>query len=301
MFTAHESLNAEVTHIQMINEPKDIRLKIFRKHMDQNITARLVVEKPGVLSGIKRAHDLMEGLGLKFSTHLNDTQDLVAGQEIARVTGDPFQIAKAEELIIGTLSKSSGIATAARRAQRQAGHRCKVVSGGWKKMPVEIKGMIRQAVSDGGLDVRMSQQPFIYLDKNYVRILGGIVDATNAAVRLGHGVIVQIRGETAPVGEESVAAASAGAEAVMIDTGHREDIIRVVDALKKRGLRSKVRIAFSGNILLDEIESLSQLDVDVLDIGYAILDAPCLPMHFDVVEDAGQERVKSNSGEERIS
>jgi nicotinate-nucleotide pyrophosphorylase (carboxylating) len=158
--------------------------------------------------------------------------------------------------------------------------------------------MLRQAVGDGGLDFRISQQPFIYLDKNYVRILGGVANATKIAVRPGHRVIVQVRGEAGPMDEESVAAAYAGAEIVMIDTGRREDIPLVSDALRSRGLRSKVQIAFSGNILLDDIEGICRMDVDILDIGYAILDAPCLPMHFDVIGVAGQDAVKRDLNKE---
>jgi nicotinate-nucleotide pyrophosphorylase (carboxylating) len=48
-------------------------------------------------------------------------------------------------------------------------------------------------------------------------------------------------------------------------------------------LRSSVEVAFSGNIELDDIETISRAGADVLDIGYAILDAPCLPVRFDVL------------------
>ena len=272
-----------------IHELNDIRAKIFQRHLGPEITAILVAEESGVVSGVKRARERMEGLGLNFSSHLTDGATVKAGQEIARVIGRPIQIVQAEELIIGTLSKSSGIATAARRARLQAGPRCKIVCGGWKKMPIEIKEMVRQAVQDGGLDVRILEAPFIYLDKNYVRILGSVLKATKAGVALGRRVAVQIRGETAPVEEECILAAQAGATVVMVDTGRKEDVAAVVAAVKKQGLRSKVRIAFAGNISLEDIECLSQMDLDMLDIGYAILDAPCLPLRFDVVGIAAKQ------------
>lgn len=277
--------DTELSTKQQIYERSDaIRLKIFQKHLYKDVTAILVAEESGVLSGNKRARDLMERLGLQFFSTLADGNNIDEGQEIARVIGDPVQIAQAEELIIGSLSKSSGIATAAYRARLQAGSRCRVVSGGWKKMPIEIKEMVRQAVRDGGVDVRISMQPFTYLDKNYVRILGGVLEATKTGVALGHPVVVQIRGETAPVVEESIMAAQAGASVVMVDTGKRDDVSAVARALKKQGLRSKVDIAFAGDILFEDIETLSRMDVDVLDIGYTILDAPCLKMRFDVIE-----------------
>jgi nicotinate-nucleotide pyrophosphorylase len=45
-----------------------------------------------------------------------------------------------------------------------------------------------------------------------------------------------------------------------------------------------VQIAFSGNLSLEDLDSLVGEDIDAVDIGYAILDAPCLPMRFDVTD-----------------
>ena len=53
------------------------------------------------------------------------------------------------------------------------------------------------------------------------------------------------------------------------------------------GSAGRVLVAFAGNIVLEELGSIRQLGLDILDIGYAILDAPCLPMRFDVVDVAG--------------
>lgn len=64
---------------------------------------------------------------------------------------------------------------------------------------------------------------------------------------------------------------------------HR-DLTEVTSALSREGLRSGVQIAFAGNISLDDVIKLSQQDVDILDIGYAILDAPCRPIGFDVIQ-----------------
>lgn len=160
-----------------MEETIDIRQQIFREHLTPHVTACITTEASGVLSGIQRVRHLMESSGLVFVSNMADGVLLDAGQEIARMTGNPFQITQAEEQIIGTLSKSSGIATAARQARLKAGPRCQIVSGGWKKMPLEIKDLVRQAVHDGGIDVHIYKEPFIYLDKNYVRILGGVQKA----------------------------------------------------------------------------------------------------------------------------
>jgi nicotinate-nucleotide pyrophosphorylase (carboxylating) len=263
---------------------RDIRDQIFRGHRDRNVTAVVIAEAAGLLSGIQRAKKLAEGLGLSFQSDLNDGDSFHAAAELARVSGKPFQIVKAEEVIIGTLSKTSGIATRARQMSHEVGPRCRVVSGGWKKMPHDIKDMVRQAVVHGGAGIRIIDGPFIYLDKNYVRILGGVREALEAVVPIERSTVIQIRGETGPVVQEAIEAARAGAAVIMIDTGRSDDLTKVAAALREEGLRSKVQIAFAGNISQDNIPALSKQDVDILDIGYAILDAPCLPIRFDVTQ-----------------
>lgn len=262
----------------------DIREQIFRCHTNRNVTAVVIAEAAGRLSGIQRARKLAEGLGLFFESDLNDGEGFDKGAELARVSGNPIQIAKAEELLIGTLSKTSGIATRAGQMSLEVGTECRVVSGGWKKMPHEIKDLLRQAVEHGGAGIRIMDSPFVYLDKNYVRILGGVTEALKAVEPIGRSTVIQIRGETGPVAEEATEAARAGAAVIMVDTGRTRDLTEVTSALRREGLRSGVQIAFAGNISLDDVITLSQQDVDILDIGYAILDAPCLPIRFDVTQ-----------------
>ncbi len=262
---------------------EDIREEIFRRCMEKKVTAVLVAEATGIISGMERAEEFARRLDLEFQPKQLNGDGVAPNTEIASLTGNPMQIARAEEVLIGTLSKSSGVATTARQARISVGDRCRVVSGGWKKMPQEIKELLRQAVRDGGLETRITNQPFIYLDKNYVRIFGGIAEALEAVSHLGKEIAIQVRGETETIDEEAVQAVQHGVRVVMVDTGIREHVARVSTALKTHRLRDRAQIAFAGNLTLDELESVSHEDVDVVDIGYAILDAPCLPIRFDVV------------------
>jgi len=261
----------------------DIREQIYTKHMERQISAILVAEADGILSGIERGRYLMEKLGLAFFSVLKDGFPIREGKEILRVEGNPIQIAMAEEQIIGILSKSSGIATAASRFKELAGSDMQVIAGGWKKMPMEIKDIIREAVHHGGIKKRISEKPFVYLDKNYVRILGGVGEAVEAVRSLKRQIVLQIKGETAPIEEEAIIGAKAGASVIMVDTGRDEHLTKVITGLRQEGFDSRVRIAFAGGISLDQMGGLTRKKLDIVDIGYAILDAPCLPMRFDVI------------------
>jgi nicotinate-nucleotide pyrophosphorylase (carboxylating) len=272
------------TRLSIVSQSQaDIREEIFRDHMDRVIHAEITAESSGVISGMARARIVCEQMDLVFSSFVSDGEAVEAGFRIARIRGNPLQIARAEEVVLGELSKSSGIASAARRARQMAGSRIKVVSGGSKKMPRATKDLVRQAIRDGGLDVRIAEHPFIYLDKNYVRILGGIGEALRAVAPLALRTVIQVRGETAPLAEEVVEAACRGAAVVMIDTGNIADLEAAALALRQRGIRESVELAFAGNIQCGDIPDLVRQDVDILDIGYAIVDAPCLPMRMDVI------------------
>ncbi len=270
----------------MESRGQDIREQIFRDHMHRRISAVVKAEAAGVVSGVARAAKFSEELGLGFSSHLEDGDDLEEGSQVVALTGDPCSIVRAEDSVIGILSKSSGIATAARRAREKAGSHFRVVSGGFKKMPSEIKDLVRQAAHDGGIGIRITDKPFVYLDKNYVRIMGGISLSLEAVADLGRNPAIQIRGETGSIEEEAVEAAENGASIIMVDTGRYDDLSAVSRTLRDRGLRSRIQLAFAGNVSFDDLDHLVHEDLDVVDMGYAILDAPCLPMTFDVCDAA---------------
>jgi nicotinate-nucleotide pyrophosphorylase (carboxylating) len=199
--------------------------------------------------------------------------------------GSPKEVALAEERLIGLMAKPSGIATATARFVARAGGRIRVVSGAWKKLPFSQKELIRQAIMVGGAMPRIAEWPFLYIDKNFVRMHGGL-EPTMAAARAFENwtKIVQIRGEYGDIADEAVQAAAGGATIVFVDSGEIDDAKRAVAALKARGLRAGVQVAFAGGVQLGDIEQLADIGVDVVDIGRPIVDAPLLDMRLDVIE-----------------
>jgi molybdenum cofactor synthesis domain-containing protein len=263
---------------------RDIRDEIFRDVAGETVTATVSAEADGVLCGLEAARRHAAALGLAVTARAEDGKRVRWGDIVLLVQGSPKAVAQGEEVLIGAMAKASGIATAAAEAVRRAGVRVRVVSGAWKKMPPELKETVRGAIRAGGAGFRIADGPFLYLDKNYLRILGGIRRALEATAHLAdHARVIQIRGEHRPIAEEAAEAAEAGAAILMLDTGDPDDIDRVAARLREAGLRGRVRLAFAGNIALADIEALSARDVDVLDVGTAIVDAPLLPLRFDVV------------------
>ena len=93
-----------------------------------------------------------------------------------------------------------------------------------------------------------------------------------------------LTGRHKSVVEEAREAVEFGADILHIDTGNTGDVDCVVRELVRLGLRNRVCIAFSGSIRLEDVDELRSMDVDILDIGRQIVDAPLLDMRLEVIE-----------------
>ncbi len=261
----------------------DVRLYLFEPLNGQFFAANLTVAESGILAGTTFALNRASELGLSVLTHLPDGSHLQPGVCVLSLRGTAEQIARAEEELLGCVGKPSGVATAACRLAGLAGGRAKIVCGAWKKVVPAIRKQLREAIEIGGARVRLVDEPFVYLDKNFVRMFGGITEVVGRAYSMnGRVVAVQIRGETGPIAQEAVRACRAGAGVLMVDTGSLEDLRKVVEAAHCQGFRQRVNIAFGGGVTAEKLEEVIVAGADIIDIGRAIIDAPILDFRLDV-------------------
>ncbi|MBZ4686465.1 MAG: putative nicotinate-nucleotide pyrophosphorylase [Clostridiales bacterium] len=268
----------------MHNPGIDIRDIVFKRIKDKEVTAQITVERDGIIAGSKNARKKLEELAVNIDFLAEDGQEVCKGETIAKFKGNPRQITTAEDVVMGNLTKPSGIATASRKATELAAGKIRVVSGAWKKMPLEIKQVVRDAIKVGGVSIRIADTPFVYLDKNYVRIFGGIKAALEAASQLPERLkAIQLRGETGDIRWEAKEAVAGGAHILMVDTGNVEDAIETIETLKTMGIREGKQVAFAGGVKIPDIPKYAELGIDILDIGTQIIDAPLLDMKMDVI------------------
>jgi nicotinate-nucleotide pyrophosphorylase (carboxylating) len=148
--------------------------------------------------------------------------------------------------------------------------------------------MIRNAVVAGGADPRISNDPFVYLDKNFVKMLGGVKETLTAVAGLnGYRKAIQLKGTYRDIADEAGEAVDCGADIIFVDTGEKQDVVRVAALLRELGRREQVELAFAGGVALDDIDDLKRLDLDTVDIGRAIVDAPLLDMRVEVLDTRG--------------
>lgn len=271
----------------------DIRDVLFEQDSGSRVTVCIFSDGDGVLSGVERAAAKAAELGLAVNFAASEGAALMVGDLVMELCGSPKAIAQAEDRLMGLMLKPSGIATAASRFVHAAGN-MRIVCGSWKKLPYEMKPLISEAVTAGGAGARICEEPMVYLDKNYVEMLGGIQASLRAADKLeGRKKVVQIRGryENGDIVREAFSAISAGADIVFVDTGRLSDIRKVCEALlpalkswkEEFGYRD-VKLAYAGGVSFEQIPELRSLGVDIVGVGRAIIDAPLLDMHMDVVK-----------------
>lgn len=263
----------------------DIRDVLFSKIIEKKFAAQVSVESAGIIAGSQNAYNKLIKLELNVEYLAADGAMVESGNVIARFKGNAKKITTAEDIIMGSLMKPSGIATAMNRAVKLAQGKIRIVSGAWKKMPLEMKQSVREAIVIGGGAFRILDLPFVYLDKNYVRIFGSIAEALKSAEPLTDSFkVVQLRGEMKSIADETVEAAVNGAQVLMVDTGKISDVQVANRVLAELGLRNQKQVAFAGGVKIASIPDYLEQGIDILDIGVQIVDAPLLDMKMDVLK-----------------
>jgi nicotinate-nucleotide pyrophosphorylase (carboxylating) len=262
----------------------DIREFLFTPLKEHKFIGEIIALQPGILAGTEKLKEVALELGLELQWILQEGQHIASGSCICRATGTAWQIARAEEELLGCIGKPSGVATAASEIVSLAGDKVRVVCGAWKKVPREIRADLRKAIATGGAGIRIVDEPFVYLDKNYIRMFGGIIPAVRRAQELQERVIVvQLRGEGKTLAEESREAAYEGAHILMVDTGRIEDLKTVQEVALKEGFRNQIKLAFAGGVNKNNIRDIAIAGADIVDVGRAIIDAPLLDFRLEVI------------------
>jgi nicotinate-nucleotide pyrophosphorylase (carboxylating) len=236
--------------------------------------------EPGIVAAM--AHVVPDSISESAGrwTHLHRDGDRVAaGEPLIEIEGTALEIMIASDHVIGGLGFAGGIAARALEIQAAAPPGLAIVCGGWKKLPVAMKPYLRSALDVARVGHRLVEGPFVYIDKNAVRLAGGIEGAASAGRRLDHGP-VSVQVESAA---EVVRAVRAGAGIVMIDTGALSDLRETDAALRSRGLRDRVLVAFGGGVRCDDLADVAGAGAQIVDMGRAVLDAPLWDLRLEVI------------------
>ncbi|MDA8335131.1 MAG: nicotinate-nucleotide pyrophosphorylase [Peptococcaceae bacterium] len=264
----------------------DLREFLFLPLAEQRFNFTVSARERGLFAGSEFLRRAAAELRVNVEWIAPDGFPLQSGTPVLVGSGDAGQVTGAEETLLGGIGKPSGVATAAADFVRTAQGRARIVCGAWKKVSPAVRADLRQAIAVGGAGIRIADEAFIYLDKNCVRMFGGVGPAIRRAKEFDPErlVVVQLRGEREPVGREARTAVAAGAGILMVDTGDLADIKDAVDEIRRGGRRDKARLAFAGGVVLARVPAAIAAGADIIDVGRAVIDAPMLDFRFDVEE-----------------
>lgn len=256
----------------------DIARQLFR-----NVTGRhrAVVEttEAGLVAGLGFIDPALAPASAgRWRLLVEEGASVAAGTVLVEVVGEAHELGIAEDYVLGPIGFASGIATRASQFRAAAPAGLSLACGGWKKLPAPLKPMLRAGLAAAGLLPRLVPGDFVYMSKNAVTLLGGVEPAIAAGLAVGHGpVAVQVKSV-----EEALAAYHADARIIMVDTGLIDDLAAVDHALRSRGLRGDVHLAFGGGVRIEDLPAIANAGANAADVGRAILDAPLLDLRMHV-------------------
>ena len=237
--------------------------------ISQSIVAEALViaKEAGVVAGLEEAIILSESLGLKAEGAVSDGAEIKKGQVILKILGDARTILSAERTMLNLLSRMSGIATATGRLVeklRAAGSTTKVAATR-KAAPGLIYFDKKAVLLGGGEPHRLHLDDLILIKNNHIAIVGSVEGAVENA-KLKSSFSKKIEVEVTKV-TDTLLAAKAGADVVMLDNFSPKQVKQAVESFKKAGFLGKVLLEASGGINEVNLLEYALTGVDILSLG----------------------------------
>ena len=241
---------------------------------DARCSASLLLNEPGVVSGLKVCQAVFEELdpGISFEARCADG-DRLQPCELARVEGAAAVILGGERLALNLLGRLSGIATLTQQyVDAVAGTGATILDT--RKTTPGLRALEKDAVRHGGgSNHRMGLYDGILIKENHLRLAGGIRTAVERA-RLT-GIAVEVECETL---DEVAKALTAGADRILLDNMPPQRLAEAVALV-----RGRAKLEASGGINLDTVQAVAETGVDFISIGALTHSARSLDVSLEVL------------------
>ncbi|WP_054841588.1 carboxylating nicotinate-nucleotide diphosphorylase [Thermococcus peptonophilus] len=235
---------------------------------DLNARAIIIAKQKGVIAGVEEAKALFEHFGgVKVEVKKRDGELVEKGGDvILALEGNARAILLVERTALNVMGRMSGIATEVRKlVEKVKSVNPKIrVAGGTRKTllkPIDKRALL---IGGGGETHRFSLSDAILIKDNHLALVP-LEEAIRRAKEFSVYKVIEVEVESL---EDALKAARAGADVVMLDNMKPDEIAEVIDALRREGLRERVKIEVSGGITPENITEYAKLDVDVISLGY---------------------------------
>ncbi len=228
--------------------------------------ASILAKEAGVLAGgeVARRVFLKVDPSLRAELLIKDSAKVQPGDIAATISGKVISILKAERVALNFLSRLSGIASyTAQFVAEVKGLRVKISDT--RKTTPGLRLLEKYAVRvGGGQNHRLHLGDGILIKDNHIAALRArgmsLEDiVAKAKQRLPRGLTVEVEVSTS---EEARAAASGGADIIMLDNINPDEMHRIRNLIP-----SHIKIEASGGIILNNVREVAASGVDIISIG----------------------------------
>lgn len=235
-----------------------------------------VARGPGVIAGLEVAGYVFEALdpSVTFEPLVADGERVVAGDPIARISGNSRSILSGERTALNLLGRMSGVATATAELVESVSGTGVRISDTRKTMP-GLRALDKYAVRvGGGMNHRFGLYDAVLIKDNHLVAAGDIAGAV-AAVRaaVDPGVMVEVEVEDLEQLEQVL---RTDADRVLLDNMSPEMLRRAVEIV---GGRKTIEV--SGGVTPENVRRLAETGVDIISVGWMTHSPPQLDIALD--------------------
>lgn len=244
--------------------------------------AEIVTRQPGVLAGVDGAAFAFEELGVHAKATKAEGKAIKAGDVVMRLEGQARSILAAERVALNLLMRMSGVATATREMLELARKvNPKVAVAATRKTLPRFSYFDKRAVRVGGGDPhRFRLDDCVLIKSTHVKLVGSVRRAVKQARRASFSKKIEIEVSSA---KDALEAARSGVDIVMLDNVPPAEVKRVIELLKRAGLRERVLVEASGGIEPANVTSYAATGVDIVSSSYMTFKAPALDMNLEIL------------------
>ena len=254
----------------------DITSKLLPR---KKIHADIISRQEGIIAGVQYAREIFVSKKCRVKILKKDGLKVKPDEKIMTISGPAYSILSCERTALNLLSRMSGIATQTNllvRLIRTVNPRVSLYST--RKTAPGLRIFDKEAVEiGGGHKHRMSLDEMVMIKDNHIAGSDSLLNLVRQAKRKYKKIEVEVENF-----QDAITAAKEGASIIMLDNMRPLQISKVINVLKRLGLRNKVKIEASGGIYTDNIKSYAKSGVDMISVGKLTSSVSGLDLSLEV-------------------
>jgi nicotinate-nucleotide pyrophosphorylase (carboxylating) len=226
-------------------------------------TAAVVSKESGIVAGMEEVSVLLEHFDLSYSTFKRDGEAIKKDETAIEIRGDAGAMLRVERLVLNILSRMSGIATLTQEFAKTCNpHGVRVM--GTRKTTPGFRYFEKKAIKiGGGMPHRYGLYDAALIKDNHIALVD-IADAVKKVRKANPQKKIEVEVSSL---DNATTAIEAGADIIMLDNFTAKEAKNVIDVLKEKSIRERVKIEISGGIDEENIDEYARAGADYISLG----------------------------------